>query len=347
MPSKKNILLSIFSLLLGWLLVWLILRFTNVEITEILARFYNLNLWYTILAIASLFLHFWFTAYKWNLVTQKLTPERKQPLRFYLFYTTLGTFTMQFMPQYVGMVVVQNLALRVHKISSFSRGFLSVIYDQFFNFLIPVLLVPASVLFVLGYLPLSLAVFFTTTVIILTHFIIKKWHKLLIQSLIKGYWKIKSIKNKQQLSSKEIISDYPLFGRNFTLKLFWISVIRYVFWLIRGILIVLAGGFKIKLWAIVFITPIVQLAMLLSFTPANLGLMELSWIGLLGLFQVPSIEAIEFALLQRLLYILATGITLGGFFLIWLFESYFKSKSKVSIAREKNSSASNNFIRNK
>ena len=321
MPAKKNIIFSILSLALGLLLVWLILRFTNVELSEIIASFYHLNPWYTGLAIASLILHLWFTAYKWNLVTDKLTPERKQSPRFYLFYTTLGALSMQFMPQYIGMVAVQNLALRVHKISSFSRGFLSVIYDQFFNFLIPLLLFPASVLFVLGYISLSLAIFATSTVVILAHFIIKKWHKPLIELLIKAYWYVKNLKAKdKQTTQSAVTGEYSLFGRKFTIYLFWVSVIRYLFWLIRGVLIAVAGGFKIKLWAIVFITPIVQLAMLLSFTPANLGLMELSWIGLLGLFHVPTIQSIEFAFLQRFLYIISAAITLLGFLLVWSLE---------------------------
>ena len=321
MPAKKNIIFSVLSLVLGLVLVWLILKFTDIQFSEIIASFYHLNPWYTGLAIASLILHFWFTAYKWNLVTDKLTPERKQPPRFYFFYTALGAFSMQFMPQYLGMVAVQNLALRVHKISSFSRGFLSIIYDQFFNFLIPLLLFPASVLFVLGYISLSLAVFATTTVLILAHFIIKKWHKPLIELLIKAYGQVKNLKNKnKQKIETGVTAEYSLFGRKFTLYLFWISVIRYLFWLIRGVLIAIAGGFKIKLWAIVFITPIVQLAMLLSFTPANLGLMELSWIGLLGLFQVPTAQSVEFAFLQRFLYIISASITLFGFLIIWLWE---------------------------
>ncbi|VEP17039.1 conserved membrane hypothetical protein [Hyella patelloides LEGE 07179] len=326
MPSQKKIIFSILSLALGFVLLWLTLRFTEVEFTEIIASFYNLNPWYTALAIASLILHFWFTAYKWNLVTHKLTPERQQSQGFYFFYTTLGALSMQFMPQYIGMVAVQNLALRLHKISSFSRGFLSVIYDQFFNFLIPVLLFPASVLFVLGYIPLSIAVFATTTVVIGTHFIIKKWYKSLIQLLIKGYFLIKKNKSQEQSESEAITTEYSLFGKKFTIYLFWVSVTRYLFWLIRGVVIAVAGGFKIKLWAIVFITPIVQLAMLLSFTPANLGLMELSWLGLLRLFQVPTADAIEFAFLQRFLYIISAAIALLGFFLIWLCERFFKLK---------------------
>lgn len=330
MLTKKNVISSVLSLALGFVLVWLILRFTEVDLEQIVRSFYSLNPLYAGLAITTLIIHTFLTAYKWGLVTQKLTPDNQQPLRFYLFYTTLGSLTMQFMPQYVGMVMVQNLALRVHKISSFSRGFLSVVYDQFFNLLIPLLLFPTSILYVLQYISLSVAVFSWTTTIILVHFIINKWHRRLISLLIKTLAWIKQLKSrKSSATTSEIATDNDsILSKKFTLYLYWVSVVRYLVWIIRGILIAIAGGFKIKLWAIAFISPIVQLAMLLSFTPANLGLMEFSWIGLLGLFDVPDASAVKFALMQRFLYLVAVIIILAVFAVISLVErfSWFTSK---------------------
>lgn len=324
MLTKKNVISSVLSLALGFFLVWLILRFTEVDLGQIVASFYSLNPLYAGLAIAALILHTVLTAYKWGLVTQKLNPDNQQPLKFYLFYTTLGSLTMQFMPQYVGMVMVQNLALRVHKISSFSKGFLSVVYDQFFNLLIPLLLFPTSLLYVLGYISLSIAVFIWITTIIGTHFIINQWHRSLISFLIKALTWVKQLKSgKAKNSQPEIATGKDsILGKKFTLYLYWISVVRYLVWIIRGILIAIAGGFKIKLWAVAFISPIVQLAMLLSFTPANLGLMEFSWIGLLGLFDVPDASAVKFALMQRFLYIVAVVIILAVFAVVSLVERF-------------------------
>ena len=330
MLTKRNIISSVLSLALGFFLVWLILRFTEVDLEQIVRSFYSLNPWYAGLAIVALIVHTILTAYKWGLVTQKLTPDSQQPLRFYLFYTTLGSLTMQFMPQYVGMVMVPNLALRVHKISSFSRGFLSVVYDQFLNLLIPLLLFPTSLLYVLKYISLSVAVFSWIATIILTHFIINKWHRRLISWLIKALTWVKQLKSRKNKSSPTAIStdNDSILSKKFTLYLYWISVFRYVVWIIRGILIAIAGGFKIKLWAIAFISPIVQLAMLLSFTPANLGLMEFSWIGLLGLFDVPDASAVKFALMQRFLYLVAVVIILAVFAVVSCIErfSWFTSK---------------------
>lgn len=330
MLTKKNVISSVLSLALGFFLVWLILRFTEVDLEQIVASFYSLNPWYAGLAITALIVHTFLTAFKWSLVTQKLTPDNQQPLKFYLFYTTLGSLTMQFMPQYVGMVMVQNLALRVHKISSFSKGFLSVVYDQFFNLLIPLLLFPTSILYVLGYISLPVAVFIWTTTIIGTHFIINKWHRSLISFLIKALTWVKqrkSAKAKQERSPIATGKD-SILSKQFTLYLYWISVVRYAVWIIRGILIAIAGGFKIKLWAVAFISPIVQLAMLLSFTPANLGLMEFSWIGLLGLFDVPDASAVKFALMQRFLYVVAVVIILAVFAVVSFVERFALFTSK-------------------
>lgn len=332
MLTKKNVISSILSLGIGFFFVWLILHFTDVDLAEILASFYSLNPFYAGLAITTLILHTVLTAYKWSLVTQKLTPKNQQPLKFYLFYTTLGSLTMQFMPQYVGMVMVQNLALRVHKISSFSKGFLSVVYDQFFNLLIPVLLFPTSIAYVLGYISLSVAVWVWIATIIALHFIINKWHRRLISWVIKTLTWLKQLKGGKAAVSETAVDTGKdsILGKNFTLYLYWISVIRYVVWIVRGVLIAIAGGFKIKLWAVAFISPIIQLAMLLSFTPANLGLMEFSWIGLLGLFEVPDVIAVKFALIQRFLYIIAVMIILAVFAVVSLTERFALFTQKQS-----------------
>jgi glycosyltransferase 2 family protein len=324
MLTKKNVISSILSLALGFFLVWLLLKFTEVDLEQIVASFYSLDPFYAGLAITTLIIHTCFSSYKWGLVTHKLTPDNQQSSKFYLFYTTLGSLTMQFMPQYLGMVMVQNIALRVHKISSFSKGFLSIIYDQFFNFLIPFLLFPFAILYVLNYISLSVAVFGSIAIIILTHFIISKWHRRFIYFLIRTLTWLKQLKpGKAKQEQPTIAADSDsILGKDFTLYLYWISVVRYAVWIIRGILIAIAGGFKINFWAITFTTPIVQLAMLLSFTPANLGLMEFSWVGLLQLFDVPDAIAVKYALMQRFLYIVAVVIMLAVFAVVSFVERF-------------------------
>ncbi|NJL51727.1 MAG: hypothetical protein HC930_04985 [Hydrococcus sp. SU_1_0] len=108
-------------------------------------------------------------------------------------------------------------------------------------------------------------------------------------------------------------------------------MVRYVVWIIRGISLRSLVGLKIKLWAVVFITPIVQLAMLISFTPANLGFMEFSWIGLLDLFNVSAESAIQFSLMQRFLYFVAVVIVLAVFAVVSMIERFALFTSKKLI----------------
>ena len=248
MLTKKNVISSVLSLALGFILVWLVLRFTGVDLEQVVASFYSLNPWYTGLAITALIVHTALTGYKWGIVTQKLTPDSQQPLRFYFFYTSLGSLTMQVMPQYVGMVLVQNIALRAHKVGSLSRGFLSVVYDQFFNLLIPSLLFPTSILYVLGYISLSVAVFIWIATIISIHFIINKWHRRLILFLIKTLTRLKQLKSKKTQVDRAAIDtgNDSVLNKQFTLYLYWISVVRYIVWIVRGVLIAIAGVLKLS-----------------------------------------------------------------------------------------------------
>ncbi|NJO95025.1 MAG: hypothetical protein HC764_02325 [Pleurocapsa sp. CRU_1_2] len=168
------------------------------------------------------------------------------------------------------------------------------------------------------------------TFIIATHFIINKWHRRLISWLIKTLTWLKQLKSGKNKSAQLEIgsSSDSILGKEFTLYLYWISVVRYIVWIVRGLLIAIAGGFKIKLWAVFFVTPIVQLAMLLSFTPANLGFMEFSWIGLLELFDVPGQAAVQFSLMQRFLYVVAVVIMLAVFAVVSLVERFSLFSSK-------------------
>ena len=295
MLSSRNLLYGIFSLSLGWFLIWLILRFTPVSIEQIINQLQHLNLFYVGLVIISTFTHLWITAYKWKLITRKLTSNYQTSQNFYLSYIVFANLVAQFVPQQIGLTFVQSLALKIHKISSLSQGFFSVVYDQFFNILIPLLLLPPSLLLLLGKIPLSVAIFASLGILLLVHCLILRWHKPLLLWLFKTYERVKKSVQTDRLS------EPPIFSTRFTVRLFWLSALRHANWMLRSFFVVMAGGLAIQFWAIAFTTNLVQTAMIVSITPANLGFMEWSWIGGLKLLGVPAVVAGNFAVLQRIL----------------------------------------------
>ena len=300
MLSSKNLLYGIFSLSLGWFLIWLILRFTPVSIEQIINQLQHLNLFYVSLVIISTFTHLWITAYKWKLITRKLTSNYQTSQNFYLIYIVFANLIAQFVPQQIGLTFVQSLALKFHKVSSLSQGFFSVVYDQFFNILIPLLLLPPSLLLLLGKIPLSVAIFASLGILLLVHCFILKWHKPFILWLFKTYDRVKIAAGKKSAQTG-MLNDVPVLSTRFTVRLFWLSVLRHANWMLRSFFVVMAGGLAIQFWAIAFTTNLVQTAMIVSITPANLGFMEWSWIGGLKLLGVPAVVAGNFAFLQRIL----------------------------------------------
>ncbi|MBE9167810.1 flippase-like domain-containing protein [Pleurocapsales cyanobacterium LEGE 06147] len=286
-------------------MIWLIIRLTPVTLEEIASTVQNLNPIGISLVVITTFTHLWLTAYKWKLITQKLTSNNQTPRKFYLFYVVFANLIAQFVPQQIGLTFVQSLALKVHKVSTLSQGFFSVIYDQFLNILIPVLLLPPSVFLILGKISLPIAIFVSLGILLITHCIILQWHKPLVIFLFRAYFKIKKIASRNKQDTQLNLEDIPILSTRFTIRLFWLSVFRHGNWILRSFCVVIAGGFTINFWSIAFTTNLVQTAMIVSITPANLGFMEWSWIGGLELLGVPASVAGNFAFIQRILGIVA------------------------------------------
>lgn len=330
MLSLKNTIYTILSLGIGIFLVWLILNTTPVNIEQIFDKLQHLNLIFVGCVVLSTFTHLWLSAYKWRLITEKLTKNNDRSPSFYLSYMILANLVIQFLPQHIGMTFVQSLAVKLHKIGSLSKGVFSVIYDQLLNILIPVLLLPPSVLFILGKISLSWAIFIYLGILLLAHYVITQWHKPLIILAVEKYWQLKKLlaKNKQSLTVENKIEDIPILSTRFTLRLFWLSVFRHINWTLRSFFVVLAGNFAIKFGSILFTINIVQSAMLVSITPANLGFMEWSWIGSLGLLGVPAVETGNFAILQRIITLASIVLIALIFWVFTIFNNFSKVRTK-------------------
>ena len=330
MFALKKTISAFLSLGLGIFIVSLVLNRTEVSGEQILDKLQHLNLFFVALVIVTTFIHLWVSAYKWRIITQKLSKNNQKSQEFYLGYIIVATLAIQFLPQHIGQPFVQGLAIKIHKLTSLSRGFFSVIYDQLLNVLVPVLLLPPVLLYMFDKISLSWAIFITLGILLAIHYAITRWNKPLILFLGKSYWKLKQLMTrKQQLVPQEqVIEDISVLSTRFTLRLFWLSTFRHFNWILRGFFVVAAGGFAIKFWSIFFTTTLVQSAMLLSFTPANLGFMELGWISGLGLLGVSGGEAGNFALLLRILGLSSVIIIALAFWLVGFVNNLAELKTK-------------------
>ncbi|MGF1539128.1 MAG: lysylphosphatidylglycerol synthase transmembrane domain-containing protein [Pleurocapsa sp.] len=331
MIAKKNILYAVLSCGLGIFLVWLILTLTPVTIEQIVDSLKNLSLFYVVLVVITTFVHLWITSYKWQLIAQKLTDNHHTSQKFYLYYIVFANLIAQFVPYQVGLTIVQGLAIKLHKVGTLSQGFFSLLYDQFFNLLIPILLLPPTLLLFLNKVSLSWAIFLVLGILLATHIIIVYWHKPLAINLFKYYRYFKQkVRKKNAPVNLEATEEIPVLSTRFTLKVFWISVIRHANWILRSFFVVLAGKFAIGFWAIAFTINLVQTAMIISVTPANLGFMEWSWIGGLELLGIPAAIASNFAVVQRILGVFAVIIIALGCWLGFGLDRLYFKKNEIS-----------------
>lgn len=300
--NLKIIAYSLLSLILGVTCIYLIIYFTPITIKDIYLKFKQINLIYIILIFTTTFINNYLLAYKWKQVIQRLSKKQTKPQIFYLFYIVLGALVGIVIPRQLSMLTVQSLATNLHKVSNLSNGFLSAIYNQILNLVIPLLLLPPTILFALKYIPLSVTIFLSVAIVCIAPYIIRKWQKPIIIFILKIYYKLK--KNPKG-DKPDLSTEVSVLKPSFTIHLYWITVLFHALGIFRNYLVVIAAGLNIKLSIVVLGTPLIYLAMLLSITPGNLGIMEWTWIGILEFYNVSPQDAASFAILQRILLTLS------------------------------------------
>ncbi len=84
MLSLKKIISAFSSLCLGILIIFLVLNRTEVSGEQVLNKLQHLNLFFVALVIVTTFIHLWVSAYKWRIITQKLSKNNQKSQDFYL-----------------------------------------------------------------------------------------------------------------------------------------------------------------------------------------------------------------------------------------------------------------------
>lgn len=315
MLTPKKAIFSILSLGLGIFLLGLVLKLTGIGMPEVVESLRQLNPFYAFMVLVTTWLHLWLSAYKWKVISRKVAGEDAGNRDFYMPYITFGAMLGQLVPQQLSMMAVQSFAMKFHGLSSLRKSVFAVFYDQVFNLIVPVLVIPPALLLAINQISEPIALFLTLMTLFIVPFLIRGWSQPAILAFVKFYIAVKQRLFRQQpaVDLHTFFYNAPVFKSRFTLWLFWLAIFRYGNMILRSLFIVMAGGFQIGSWAIVFTNPLVYLSMIVGFTPANLGLMEWTWIGSLQLFGVSSTVAANYAIVQRILFFVGT-VAIGLFY---------------------------------
>ena len=269
------------------------------------------------LILLSTLLHFAITALKWRLVAPSLT--QKTPFWTYFFaYTCIAGLIGQVLPLLFSAVTVRSLAMRFHKEVSLTKGVASTVYDQFFDVLVSLALLPAALLAILGLVTLRVGGAISAVSLLIVGLAVPILGRQTGPLLIRICKPLPFLRRLLSDSSSDAVDKVPaLLTDGVIVRLFVLSVVRYANLLFRCYLVVLALDLDIPFLAVAHAFPPVLLSFLLGITPANLGIAEWGWMGILGILGVPLATATCFALAARLL-VLAVVVAINLIVFPWL-----------------------------
>lgn len=286
---------------LGLLMILLLPLLTSFEFVEVGRQLRRTRLPYAGLIVLSSALHFAMTALKWRWVTQQIRPDVSFRGGFFIYTAIIG-FMSQFLPMQLCVLTGRSLAMRLQLGLPLVTGALSTVYDQFFDFLVPVVLLAPAVLAMLCLVDPTTGLLLSLVCLAVTGVALGALGGRVVLLLLWLGRLVPGLDNRAARMTEQIqASDGPaLLDRRFMAKLFCLSVVRYANLVLRPYCVLVAVGLDFGFAPVAFATTVVTLSVIISITPGSLGIAEWSWISVLATFGVPAAVAGEFAILTRL-----------------------------------------------
>jgi uncharacterized protein (TIRG00374 family) len=213
----------------------------------------------------------------------------------------------QVLPLQLCTVAVRSLALRRHEELPLRRGAASTIYDQFFDLLIPVVLLVPSLLYVSGWIAAASFWLIGLSFLAITALAVSLWGFRLLVWGLRGLAMLPVVGERFRILAGNLPErgEGTLFHRRMVATLFGLSLLRYSNWVGRIYLVAFATGLGISFLQVASALPVILMAFLIMITPGGLGVVEWGWVGVLALMQVPATTAAEFALVSRVFLLLS------------------------------------------
>lgn len=313
---KKKLILSLLSLLLGGIFLWL--SFRNVSVSEVVSEIKSVDWKYLIPAFLIGLLSHVFRALRWGVILKRI-----KEINFSRLFSinSVGFLAIHIFPFRIGEVVKPYLLKKKEEVS-FSAGFATVGIERVFDGLTLVLFLIFSLIFAnfktetipyvgksINYLIIAGALIFGISFLFL--FLLVYNQKIAIKIITKLMFLFPE-KLKDRVVS--ILSKF-VHGLSSLLsirKSFWISFHSLVIWLCAvAIMYLVFLSFRIKLpWEASFVAlGIVSLGIMLPAPPGFIGNFQLFCQGALGLYGIGAATGLSYSIVVH-------AINIGGVFLL-------------------------------
>lgn len=260
--------------------------------------------------LATTVFHCWITGIKWRYVTRLTSRGIDLGAGYYLYSALIGLLG-QVLPLQVAMLAGRSLALRMHGNVPLRRGAGGVVYDQFFDLLVPLTMVMPILLAAAKVVPHQTGGWLCLGAVGLVGSLLAIFGERAIQILLRPLlavlprtWSVTGLLSSLHQGSS-------LTGRQTLVTLYALSSLRVANLVFRAWLVGWTLHLDLSWMVILFANCGVTFSLIFAFLPGALGVVEWGWVGMLHLFGVDTIDAPHYAVSSRLFAVAAlVGINL-------------------------------------
>ena len=312
LKNTRDILLFVILLGLGVLLFYFVVNASGQPFFSLLRETTSIKSSYLIFVIAAVFLQSSLFAKRWAILMNCYTNISELPKGFIFYNTNIGLLTAAFLPIF-GYIGAKAVSCKLEHNISAQKTVFATTFEYLMGITVIVgMLIPSS-LNILNILSVKEGILGVMVVIGLLIFGFSRYWKLtrnifsaLLTFLTKIIRRIPLVKNKIR-SSKFANTEFSSISRTISIQLMVLSLLIYFSVAIRYFVFLKAFDININVFEFILLYSLGYAISSVTLTPANLGVSELGWFGVLAIVGISYNDAALYAVGQR---VLSTGAIL-------------------------------------
>jgi uncharacterized protein (TIRG00374 family) len=263
---------------------------------------------------------------RWGFIVNSIKRKKVCSYFDYFLYFTSGRFFGQYVSVAVGDFFLRPAALKKIQGINLKVGIATALLDKMLDMLFVLILVVPSFLYLFAVLSrlqtlVLIAILFGIlfALLLLKAEIFATGLKRSLLPLVKRLRTLRAFRTVIKDEHIEILANLEslnIFKKETLLTLVVITIVKYIFLILRVYFLTAALGLGIPLFVLCTGIPVAQLGLTLAFTPGALGVLEGGWYAVLTLSRISKVDIATFLIAQRAYWFVFTGLIFLGIYIV-------------------------------
>lgn len=321
--TAKITLVSVATILFAVFLVSILLKYTKVSLPELFTEAKSLPLWLWVSVTAIMLFNIMLGAQNWRLTVERVPSPNRQNYLFYLTYSAISAMSGLIIPLQFSNLIVRSLSLKFLGNASAQKSAVTALVSQSHDITVATAFLIPGIAVLFGNLNIRQWLICETALIAASYILFSHYAYFIVKKICT--LKIKNETLQKLLNMLEEGLNAGMFDNALMANLYRNSLLKFCILALRAYLVSYAIELTASPIEIVSIFSILQLSIIFTVTPGNLGVNEWGWVGLLTYLGVSTYGAGQFALITRIFGYFSTSLVFVGTLIIFTIQ---KSKKE-------------------